>query len=768
MALRIPSPKALTKPEAYLAYKAGIMSRDELKQSVYNPLNNYEGWLAKWCGLLETYPTNEDGTPQCLTDEEGLLAYLCGVTNRYPATNSRPDDARISAYIRYLVSARYVRPDHPLNREEFYLSLIKTQVVPSGDPSSDIVIDGTAKAPFVDVRVYGDTYQQTYTGKNLLNIPDISNTSSGVGVTVNKGVISCAGTVTASWGFNIAGANSAVFSTALPAGDYAVSINKALDIPIKVVFADSESQTIGTATITAGNTSVAYTIPREAVKATVWSNAAQNTQVNISGLQVMVESGSTATSFEPFVGGQPSPSPDYPQTIQTVTGEQTVTVTGKNLFNNEAIPYEARRAYSADGSVQSWSGYVGTVEYQPVEPNTQYTIWNNKISNTTYLCEYDENKNFIQRTIEATTFTTTATTRYLRWSLSVGSGEIPPTQTQLEKGSTATDYEPYSSNDYEINLGKNLWSATTLVNGYYKFADGGLATGNTNYVTSTEKIDVTAGESYHISADKGVGVAGSGCVFFNNDTFVSSSINPSGSNFTVPEGANKMAFNFFNSAGLSPSEVTHIQLELGSTASSYAPYFEPIELCKIGTYQDYIWEDGDEWKLHKATKTKVYDGTNQGFNYRANTGVSGKHRFQLDGSAEERSIPRSSSGSYFDGLCNEARAGSRDMTFNSQYLGGNVIAPATESAYGYIGVVYVAAISEMTLDEANAWLATHNIVVTYALATPTDTVITNQNLIDQLNALKQGGAEEGTTYIKVSATDPNLPAKLYVEAPKYD
>ena len=54
------------------------------------------------------------------------------------------------------------------------------------------------------------------------------------------------------------------------------------------------------------------------------------------------------------------------------------------------------------------------------------------------------------------------------------------------------------------------------------------------------------------------------------------------------------------------------------------------------------------------------------------------------------------------------------------------------------------------------------------LATPTDTAITDQNLINQLNALKQGGAEDGTTYIKVSATDPNLPGLLYVEAPKYE
>ena len=42
----------------------------------------------------------------------------------------------------------------------------------------------------------------------------------------------------------------------------------------------------------------------------------------------MVEEGSTSTSFEPFVGGQPSPNPDYPQPIQTVAGTQTITIDG--------------------------------------------------------------------------------------------------------------------------------------------------------------------------------------------------------------------------------------------------------------------------------------------------------------------------------------------------------------------------------------------------------------------------------------------------------
>ena len=43
---------------------------------------------------------------------------------------------------------------------------------------------------------------------------------------------------------------------------------------------------------------------------------------------MQIELGSTATSYEPYVGGVPSPNPDYPQQIQTVTGTQTVSING--------------------------------------------------------------------------------------------------------------------------------------------------------------------------------------------------------------------------------------------------------------------------------------------------------------------------------------------------------------------------------------------------------------------------------------------------------
>ena len=62
-----------------------------------------------------------------------------------------------------------------------------------------------------------------------------------------------------------------------------------------------------------------------------------NDDVTFSELQL--ELGSVATSYEPYTGGKTSPSPDYPQEIQSAGYQKgiEVRVTGKNLFGGKAF-----------------------------------------------------------------------------------------------------------------------------------------------------------------------------------------------------------------------------------------------------------------------------------------------------------------------------------------------------------------------------------------------------------------------------------------------
>ena len=174
----------------------------------------------------------------------------------------------------------------------------------------------------------GDTFQQSYTGKNLLNVPDYTAEAGTMTcITSNSNNFSCSGTVSETWGFNIVASRTTI--SPIPAGDYVFSLSKALSFPVSFQFrvTSSGGSIVGTKTIPAGSTSATFTLSETVSIFTFWSTESKDTQIN-DNFAVQVEAGSTATAYEPYVGGVPSPNPDYPQPIQTVTGEQTVSING--------------------------------------------------------------------------------------------------------------------------------------------------------------------------------------------------------------------------------------------------------------------------------------------------------------------------------------------------------------------------------------------------------------------------------------------------------
>ena len=255
------------------------------------------------------------GEPEMLTDEEAFIAYLSGVINEYPEKCLR----RVGAYLRYLISARWGRPDQPLNREELYLSLIKTQVIPSGDPSSDITIEGTCKAPFVDVKMYGDTFQQSYTGKNLVATTRIApQTQNGVTCTWDGASFTLNGTSTASTDFYGRGWWSATSDPiALPAGTYTLSMRKsdgslATDADFSIDFWYGTTHIIG---IYRGQSGAGYrtlTLDSDTQYSVIYISLQSGKTYNNEKFYVQLEKSESPTTYEPFVGGQPSPNPDYP------------------------------------------------------------------------------------------------------------------------------------------------------------------------------------------------------------------------------------------------------------------------------------------------------------------------------------------------------------------------------------------------------------------------------------------------------------------------
>ena len=190
--MRLPDPIANTTTEAYLAYKAGVLKESDLQPKLKHPANHFDAWLAYWTGLTNDYPKNEKGEPECLFDEEALVAFLAGVTTTYPEEIKDPYDVRIVGYLKYLVSARFKQPEETFNNEELYLSMMKTATVSNGTPGSSLTLNNTLKAPFDSVAICGNLEQKKYTGKNITSPLYFSNlfgtrTNTETGAIVKRG-----------------------------------------------------------------------------------------------------------------------------------------------------------------------------------------------------------------------------------------------------------------------------------------------------------------------------------------------------------------------------------------------------------------------------------------------------------------------------------------------------------------------------------------------------------------------------------------------------
>ena len=157
-------------------------------------------------------------------------------------------------------------------------------------------------------------------------------------------------------------------------------------------------------------------------------------------------------------------------------------------------------------------------------------------------------------------------------------------------------------NPWPAGGGKNKFNGTFL-QGYWAYADGTWVN-SPNWIT-TEKIPCKASTSYTVSADAKI-TRWQGFVWYDsNGDFISTDNLNSNVNIgltkTSPSNAAYLIFNIAGYPGsndtIAPSDVTHFQLEEGSSSTAYAPY---SNICPISG-----------WTGANVTRTgkNLFDGT---------------------------------------------------------------------------------------------------------------------------------------------------------------
>lgn len=251
-----------------------------------------------------------------------------------------------------------------------------------------ILVTDSAKVPPENIKLFGKTTQVSTEGNQLFN-PDILNGSTTC--TENDGNITVTISTTDTYlvgSYSITG--SVLF--ALGADTYAigcsdsnirVSIYCVVDGTIYGVDTNNENNTFNTTANVVG----------------VRIRSIDGTNLKGKTFKIMLNAGNILLNYEPYTGGQPSPSIDYPQELNSCGDDGNVkqALLGANLYNiYDKLQYNFEDctiddndwcSVYYDNSTGNTTHYVG-IQVKPskyLKPNTEYLI----VTETEYISGCD-------------------------------------------------------------------------------------------------------------------------------------------------------------------------------------------------------------------------------------------------------------------------------------------------------------------------------------------------------------------------------------------
>lgn len=322
---------------------------------------------------------------------------------------------------------------------------------------SPLVIPDSAERVNKRLELGGKTEQVQTTGAQLLKPKDGSYTVFGVSVDIANGEIKLSGTATSSGGRTIRLSEPFL----LKAGTYSSEVDGKIDF---ILSKNSDNSYLV-------NLAVKNFNVNEDTEVYVGLNVmAQNTYNN--KYHIMLNSGNIALPYEPYTGGKPSPSPEYPQEIKNSGKwneekqkyEVDVKITGKNLFDMNKFIDTCNFTKNEDGTFRI-DKYVERYDCF-IPANTILSIEVLKVEDSSGAAAlelfYEDGKSvyigFGQ--VGVKTFLIQKDVAYIK-VLAYRKHEYK--YIQLEKGRTATPYEPYKEQTLTLTSDRPITKWDRLV-----------------------------------------------------------------------------------------------------------------------------------------------------------------------------------------------------------------------------------------------------------------------------------------------------------------
>lgn len=656
---------------------------------------------------------------------------------------------------------KYPTEETPLVEEYEYVEATGTNVT----------LDNTSEAIFNKIELQGNTEQEITTGKNLFN--NFMNSTQNLGAT--KTAIPTGVRVTTSSGnqwtgcvfvlFNIrqmAGQTFKARATITPSGSNLgyMALGKAdangnNRSPISATTASGE-QTITCVipTIEAGDTAEYLYI---ALNGNSTGSVQANAYVNYTDLQL--EKATSATPYEPYSGGSPAPRPSFPMPLHIVRGDNSISITTKNLFNDgvekvSAFPVvnlgkptyfqNSAYTYSFKKCCYLQAGVEYTFSYKKNTPSSagnrdSIIVDGNNIEL--------ENVQLWRGNVEKRTFTP----HHSGWlTLAV---DINTTEIQIEIGNQQTEYEAFGE-EYPISLGcKNLWDNPTK--GWIP-TSGAYPTTNSQYPNAEYVIlELQEGESLTFSGS----TSQNGRIRY---------INPTTEEVMGAVLAEENAYFISTTSGIASwTEGTLIAkqrvklavlditggnrdliINYGITTQRMSD--NPIEMLSIPNtnYKDVFVKEGDTWYKREAIGKIKLDNTY--YNGRGTTGTNAYYMNINVTTLTDNATALIYSDKFLPSSFND-RANGLDVTYSQN--GQVTLRTANNTTYNWTDA-----------QNSKDWLDANTPIICYVKPTTEDIEVVDEILIDQLEAIKNAISYKGQT--NITQTNNDLPFVLDLSALK--
>lgn len=446
-----------------------------------------------------------------------------------------------------------------------------------------------------------------------------------------------------------------------------------------------------------------------------------------------IEKGTNETTYEKPTNGA-SPSPDYPQEIHTISGDNEIVVGNINIWDEE---WEVGSLNYSTGVKENDESRIRSKNYISVKPNTTYYLLGGNGSGRE--CFYDKNKNHISSaSVYNKTFTTPNNAYYMMFTTAQGYGNTYKNDICINVSNENINGTYYSHQEQTLPLNLDDLEYCKIENYEDKFvipsgknlffeaisnanisSDGIVTTGGNNFDLHIARVEqgqtyIASGiasnpSSYDFVCGFFTDVPEMGSATYNNSRIVQS-VNP---RFTAPINGYV--------AIRSNSGLTNCQLEKGTIATEYEPF-----------------NDG-KWYLKKNIGKYTLPNASSLSNTTA-FGINCK---------------------FTPYLLNNALSGGRNYNFycdrihkaNEQY--------SQYAAYRNSNQILVLTDIDDTLENFNSKIAGSTVL--YQLATPTY-ILLNDTLQTQLNNIQKALSYNDQT--NVSQVNNDLPFRLRLSAIK--